>query len=234
MFAVAPHLIATNSSAPAPPWTDVVDVLVQVVIAGLTLGTLIWAIRVGRGESRRASTERNERLAFEEKAQASKISAWERQWVEQLDGTPPPPYIPGQRYETELVEHRKIYVHNGSAAPIYDVVVRYFDATAISELESGGAINSDEFERRTRGTWHHSIIPPGQPAREQEVLRTINCGAYAEDLVLEVEFRDGAGRTWVRHTNGTLQRREDLDDLSTRERWERTEAEASADPGFER
>ncbi|WP_431890785.1 hypothetical protein [Cellulosimicrobium funkei] len=227
-------LAAVESTAAAPLWTDVVDVAVQVVIAILTLATLVWAVRIGRDESRRASSERNERLEFEERAQASKVSAWERQWVEQPDGAPAPLFVPGEPYDGELVEYRKIYVHNGSDAPIYDVVVRYFDATMMSDPRAENASTPEEYHRITEGMWRHSVIPAAEERRELEVLRAINCASYTEDLVLEVEFRDGAGRTWVRHTDGSLGRRKDLDGLSAEARWDRMEAEASKDPSFQR
>lgn len=176
------------------------NLIVQVVIALATIGTLIWAIRVNRGESQRASVERNERLAFEERAQATRISAWEQQRAELKNGEPVE-WIPSQtEFEHQDVsERRRIYVHNGSDAPVYDVAVRYQEVTQ-PDL-----------------TWVHAILPPGAAARSREVMTVPNCGAVADDVALEVEFRDAAGRYWLRESSGILKRRSDLDSMSPAE-----------------
>lgn len=173
------------------------NLIVQVAIALATIGTLIWAIRVNRGESRRASVERKERLAFEERAQATRISAWEQQRTELRNGEP----VDGVPSQADVqyngaTERRRIYVHNGSDAPVYDVAVRYQEVT------------------RPHITWAHAILPPDATARSREVSTVPNCGAIADDVALEVEFRDAAGRYWVRDSSGILKRQASLDSLS--------------------
>ncbi|WP_275001231.1 hypothetical protein [Promicromonospora iranensis] len=174
------------------------NLIVQVVIALATIGTLIWAIRVNRGESRRASVERKERLAFEERAQATRISAWEEQRAELKSGEPAV-WIPSQtayEHRDDVSTRRRIYVHNGSDAPVYDVAVRYQEVT------------------HPALPWVHAILPPGAAARSREVSTVPNCGAIADDVALEVEFRDAAGRYWLRESSGILKRRSDLDSMS--------------------
>jgi hypothetical protein len=173
------------------------NLIVQVAIALATIGTLIWAIGVNRGESQRASVERNERLAFEERAQATRISAWEQQRTELRNGEP----VEGIPSQSDVqyngaIERRRIYVHNGSDAPVYDVAVRYQE------------VNHRALQ------WVHAILPPGAAARYREVSTVPNCGAIADDVALEVEFRDAAGRYWVRESSGILKRRSDLDSMS--------------------
>lgn len=204
------------------------NLVVQLIIAGATIGTLVWAIRVSRGEAERASTERRDRLDFEERAQAAQISAWERQRAELPDGSPAPgPQDPAEflRVLDQVEERRTIYVHNNSSAAIYDVVVRYFDVSQVRDADHGE-------ESELRGAWFHSILPPEPTPRSIQVTRVPNCGALSEDLVLEVEFRDGAGRYWVRHPDGDLVRREDLESLTSEQRRERRFSESERDPSF--
>jgi hypothetical protein len=172
------------------------NLIVQVAIALATIGTLIWAIGVNRGESQRASVERNERLAFEERAQATRISAWEQQRTELRNGEPVEEIPSGSVQYYGAIERRRIYVHNGSDAPVYDVAVRYQE------------VNHRALQ------WVHAILPPGAAARYREVSTVPNCGAIADDVALEVEFRDAAGRYWVRESSGILKRRSDLDSMS--------------------
>jgi len=176
------------------------NLVVQVVIAIATIGTLAWAVRTGRDEAKRASAERQERLEFEERAQATRVSAWEHQRVEQPDGTPVEANLDYDYGTAE--EKRRIYVHNGSDAPVYDVVVRYDDL--LSENSSS--------------TWMHAILLPGSESRSRQVTLVPNCGAPSEDVVLEIEFRDAAGRYWSRDADGILRRKPDLEALTPRQR----------------
>lgn len=209
-----------------PQGYDWGNLVIQLLIAAATVAALFWAIRTGRDEARRASEERRERLAFEEKAQAAQVSAWERQWVELRNGRPLPD-DPGEfgAVQDDLVERRHIYVMNDSTSAIYDVVVRYFDTSWVREADGGD-------ESDLRGAWFHAILPPEAHPRSLAVRRVPNCGALAEDVVLEVEFRDGAGRHWVRNQDGELVRRRELDQLTVEQRLERRRAEAEREPGF--
>ena len=184
------------------------NLIVQVAIALATIATLAWAILVNRGELRRASVERRERLSFEERAQAARISAWEHQWAEQTNGERLEPIMLEAEHDySPVTERRRIFVHNGSDAPVYDIAVRYYDSTRPS-------IDA----RETNAVWVHAILPPGADARSLEVpMVGGNCGAIAEDFVLEVEFRDASGRYWLRGKSGVLKRRSDLDSLSARD-----------------
>lgn len=223
-------LIAAPSPIPIevvnPQGYDWGNLGIQLSIAAATVAALLWAIRTGRDEARHASEERRERLAFEEKAQAAQVSAWERQWVELRDGSPLSEDSAAFRaVADQAVERRLIYVLNNSTSAIYDVVVRYFDMSWVRDADRGE-------EPDLRGAWFHAILPPGARPRSLAVGRVPNCGALAEDVVLEVEFRDGAGRHWVRNQDGELVRRRELDGLTLEQRQERRRAEAEREPTF--
>lgn len=96
--------------------------LANLAIAVATIATLVWAIKTGRDEAQRASRDRHETLAAEERRQATKISAWERQW-----GAPES-------------QQRVVYLHNASTAPVYDVMTRYLDATPARDRCARGRV----------------------------------------------------------------------------------------------
>lgn len=203
------------------------NIVVQVLIAIATVGALIWAIRVGRDEAKRAQQERRDRLEFEERAQATRISAWERQWVEHIDGTPLPrddEQVRQLHVINATTERRAIFAHNGSDAPAYDVLVRYVDVSSVRDASFGD-------ERDIQEAWHHQVLPPATEPRDLYVPLVPNCGALSEDVVLEIEFRDAAGRYWLRDGDGVLHRRKDLDALTPEERQARRRAEIEHDFG---
>jgi hypothetical protein len=176
------------------------SLLVQGLLAFLTLVTLIWTIRAG-------ARDRRERLAYEERLQASQVAAWEEQTVFQADGSAVPrdlTLFQEMINSGEARERRFLHVHNGSDGPVFDVVVMYDD---ISSPDTS-------FKRQ----WHHRVLPSSSGPRTAEVNLTMGCGAVAADTLLAIEFRDGAGRYWFRDTQGTLHRRQDLDALAPGER----------------
>ena len=180
--------------------------LANFAIAVATIATLVWAITTGRDEAQRASRDRHETLAAEERRQATKISAWERQW-----GAPD-------------AQQRVVYLHNASTAPVYDVMTRYVDATPAPADGSP----------KVRATWFNEILPPGIEPRTESVPPRPDFAELSEIGVLEVEFRDAAGKYWLRDDDGILTRRPDLDELTIDERWQRRHAEVERDPSFRR
>lgn len=172
------------------------NALINALIAAATIGTLVWAIRTTVTEGRRSREERAERLAFDERAQASRVVAWERQWLD--------------RDVSEPTERRKLYVHNASEAAIFDVTV-YFDVREDLLL---GDPPSDGFR------WWHAVLPAGQSPRELAHEPLEFCTKFGEDEALRVTFCDGAGRYWERDTTGALRRRVDLDGLTDEQRRE--------------
>lgn len=232
-------LVLTTRATPAPDPTplpihvistdgyDWGNLLVQAVIAALTLGTLVWAVKTGRDEAQRASRDRQEALASEERQQASRVSAWERQWVCLPSGEPPSPEA--ARYavgDDALVERRALYALNGSDAPIFDVAVRYIDASTVRDGSSGNDVD-------LLGTWFHSILPPSPSPREHAIPLIAKGGALSEDFVLEVEFADSSGRFWLRDRAGDLHRRRDLDMLTPEQRRKRRMIESEGSDGVD-
>jgi hypothetical protein len=147
------------------------------------------------------------------------LSKTARAWssVSDFDGRPGRPLTD---YDSrDVTERRRIYVHNGSDAPVYDVAVRYYDLT-----------RSDDEDGDLNTTWAHGMLPPGLNARSREVPTVPNCGAIAEDVALEVEFRDGYGRGWLRDDSGILHRQSHLDSMSTRDRVLRRGLEVEGQP----
>ena len=180
----------------------------NLAIAVATIATLVWAIKTGRDEARRASRDRLEALAAQERRQATKISAWERQWDSPGDSGPTP--------------RRVIYLHNASTAPVYDVMTRYVEALPTLADGSPGP----------RATWFNEILPPGIDPRTETVPARPGFAELSEIGVLEVEFRDAAGFYWLRDDDGILVRRPDLEELTIAQRWQRRHAEVGRDPSF--
>ena len=112
---------------------------------------------------------------------------------------------------------------NNATSAIDEVVVRYFDVSWVRDADRGE-------ESDLRGAWFRAIPPPRARPRSLAVGRLPNCGALAEDVVPDVEFRDGAGRCWVRNQDGELVRRRGLDGLTVEQRRERRRAEAERVP----
>lgn len=201
------------------------NLLVQVLIAIATIATLIWAIRAARDENQRASRDRQEALTAEARHQASRISAWERQWTEPTDDDDPSATTEVFAADTGEVsrwrERRTIAVHNASDAPVYDVSVHFFDVVQLPE--------------RLTQVWQHAVLPPNPEPRVQEVTRAPGAG-LSEDVSLRVVFRDAANRYWDRDSSGILHRRDDLDRLTPDQHLERrgNEYGAATQDEFER
>lgn len=191
----------------APPATSPTgwwQVGISLFVALVTVITLGWNIH-------RSTQERRERRLFEERAQASTVSAWERQWVEP---TPTHPFA--------STEYRRLYIHNPSSSPIYDVAVHYTDASAVLDSDSGTVED-------TQHLWMHSVLPPGSEPRTFDVPRAVNCGSISEDENLVVEFRDAANRQWRRSEYGALERQPHLEKLTPAELWEQRHQQIMGD-----
>ena len=187
----ASEAAGSPSGSPTGWW----QVGISAFVAFVTVFTLAWNIR-------RSTEERRERRLFEERAQASTVSAWERQWVEL-----------NSEDALSSTEIRRLYVHNPSSSPIYDVAVHYADISGVVDADFGTVDD-------TRRLWLHSVLPPGSEPRTFDVPRTINCGSISEDENLVVEFRDAANRQWRRSEYGTLERHLALEELTPEEIWQ--------------
>ncbi|WP_298462092.1 hypothetical protein [uncultured Cellulomonas sp.] len=180
---------------------DWITLVTNVVIALATVGALVWAVASALRAWRDASREREERLAFDQRQQASRITAWERQWVQGPGGEPVSLLAaPFMNEDDAVVERRFVFVHNASDAPVYDMAVYYVDPGRPYE--------------RLETTWRHAVLPPSVEPRRYEVPLVPNCGALSEDVVLRVVFRDSDSRYWERDDLGVLHRREDLERLT--------------------
>lgn len=167
------------------------SLVISVVIGLSTVGTLIWTVLITRREIKISTDERaiqareRDRLHREqERDQASRVVAWSEQEmdldeVEDDEGNP---------YLTPVSATRRIWLHNASSAPVYDVRVKY-----------RWMYGSNWF-----ATWEHVVlVPSAEPLEKEE-------GAIAEHgdarLLLSMTFRDTANRWWRRDEEGNLAR----------------------------
>jgi len=128
-----------------------------------------------------------------EREQASKVAAWTSV-----------SYEPDEK-EKRPQRTRRLYVHNSSDAPIYEVTVRPSDARDVTlpELQGHGSATFD----LPAGT-----PPAGASVREARAGLKIWVVAVEAHLVSEVvkqeptglEFRDALGRWWARDPSGKL------------------------------
>jgi hypothetical protein len=85
---------------------------------------------------------------------------------------------------------RGTYLRNASELPVYEVTIDFYNESADSFLEDVGTV---------RGR----IVPPGLTFVDgPERLRTDFW--ETKDFVVEISFRDTAGRQWIRFADGML------------------------------
>ena len=175
---------------------DQANLVANALIAAATIGTLVWAIRTTLSESRLSRDERQSRRLAEERAQASGVVAWERQWFD--------------RDASEPTEHRQLNVLNASSSAVFDVTVHF---PVRLEGLVGDAPDSG-FQ------WWHAVIPPSHAPEPLTPDPLEFCTKFGENETLRVTFRDGAGLYWERDTTGGLIRRRDLEGLTEDQRRE--------------
>ncbi|MGW1531106.1 hypothetical protein [Streptomyces aureus] len=126
-----------------------------------------------------------------EREQASKVAAWTSVSYERDEA---------ERTSTRV---RRLYVHNSSDAPVYEVTVEPKGAkkVAVPELQAGGLVT---FE-----------IPSGTPGRRSYApsasvkfwVVSAEVGTVTETVKQDptfLEFRDAVGRWWARSSDGKI------------------------------
>ena len=128
-----------------------------------TIGALVWAIRIGRNDSARASQERRERLTADEWEQAQRVSAWE---VQKAEAKPLSRKMVdnGSVYLESHENVRRLFVSNGSDASVFDVIVSYYS----SDLQAVAL-------------WVQSILPAHSERVAQVSEQTKSLNATADD-----------------------------------------------------
>lgn len=163
-----------------------VSAVASVATAILALAAAIVGYRVYKVESgrdARAEQDRRERAADERRSQASLVSAWYGRSAEAGSGFSPwPTYYWGG------------WIVNASDSPIYDAVVTfYLSGTGKQSTWSGGLI---KVLPPYRG---EQFVDVGDDAREQ-----LTDEERQNSIEVSLEFRDAAGRRWLRDRNGYL------------------------------
>lgn len=167
------------------------SLVVSVIAAIGTVGTLVWAVFNGLELRRQADADRRQALIEKRLDQARRVCGW----------------ITSLGTESSKFSHlshvryaQRLYLSNSSAEPVYELVAY------LVWVQGAAPRNGEAQENHYRGLGDTG----GDVARVRAIVQVLPPGNYRLDLAgpptqpmqgrlgLEVAFTDGAGRHWVR------------------------------------
>ncbi|MFI7578404.1 hypothetical protein [Micromonospora sp. NPDC049497] len=178
--------LATAELGDVATWISAIANVATVVLALVASLVGLRIYRIESGRDQRAEDERRERAAEQRRHQAASVSVWYAFVV-----APVPPNIIRQRPLMAWAAQ----ILNASTLPVYDVrlVFHGTGTTKASEL----AAAADPIR----------VVPPHQEpvtVAMPRALRTKVPYSESDSIEVSLEFRDAAGRRWLRDRNGFL------------------------------
>lgn len=154
-----------------------IDYIIQGAIAIGTVGALFAALfQIWRDRNLRLKEKREER--------AVKVAAW-------FENIALSSEEPGNQYSA----YQSILIRNENLTPIYDVVI-----TVVGFHGAGPSEHGED----NGGNYGFRVILPQLATGLWGTWIDTGGGGMGVICTLEVSFRDGAGRSWIRRGNGEL------------------------------
>jgi hypothetical protein len=153
-----------------------------VVFASIAGYVALRLYRVEIRRDQRVEVEINERALLARRSQAATVCAWfqARSAYGPLTGL----------YQSEAESPVwGVEIRNGSNLPVYDVRVAY-------HFVKKGATTPE------KGFYKVAILPPGESFRE--LPRSLRDAKNPDEMTVALTFRDAAGYSWSRGTDGVL------------------------------
>ena len=174
-----------NTPPKGPGMADTVANWIMAVTTTLALGAAMWAGHTARRLYAIEQHRDQDRQLAEERKQADLVASWVS-WSQQ----PVPLSLPSGR-----TSRATLAVQNGSAVPIYDVCVTYFETEAILGPQHFHMISPTGFAAHYREIKSNGVLLRLDEPRERDVRL---------DIRVSIAFTDASGTRWTREPSGQL------------------------------
>jgi hypothetical protein len=169
-------------------WISAAANVATVILATIAAGVGYRVYKVESGRDARAELDRRERTADERRAQASLVSVWY--------GRSPESRSEQRGRMTWILYDWGGWIVNASETPVYDAVLRFYRLATDGMGHASWQADLIKVVPPYRG---ELLVPRGDNAPND--LTDAECHG---DLEVSLEFRDAAGRYWLRDRHGFL------------------------------